>query len=202
MLVDPGVVARLDASVLEAFEARSWIFVEFPAFRTVIAGCCWTVERSLAQTPIETDEVSAGLRSPRDSVRVDVAAANSDAGFRTCTGRRRIALPAGSSLPRPFDLTECGAARRRSRIRICRTQQESCVSIPAQAGSRCNRRYSSGAASCDNYRLLLRPSQTTPICFEVFFSLRNRRYRGMPVPPVLWCGRARHSDAESGRSDE
>src|SRR5262249_45056399 len=92
VLVDPGVVARLDASVLEAFEARSGIFVEFPAFRTVIAGCCWTVERSLSQTPIETDEVSAGLRSPRDSVRVDVAAANSDAGFWNGVELRKFRL--------------------------------------------------------------------------------------------------------------
>src|SRR5262245_59220738 len=81
VLIDPGLVARLDASVLEAFKARSGIFVEFPAFRTVVAGCSRTVKRSLAQAPVEADKMSAGLRPPRDSGAVDVAAANSNAGF-------------------------------------------------------------------------------------------------------------------------
>src|SRR4029453_2313977 len=96
VLVDPGVVARLDAPVLEAFKPRPGIFVELPALGTGVSGCFRTIERSLAHASIKADEVSAGLRPPRDSVRVDVAAANPDAGFRNSVelGKFRLRVKA------------------------------------------------------------------------------------------------------------
>src|SRR5262245_5808263 len=59
VLVDPGVVARLDALVLEAFKTRAGILVELPTLRAVIAGCGRTIERSLAQAAVEADKMSA-----------------------------------------------------------------------------------------------------------------------------------------------
>src|SRR5262245_12212777 len=54
VLIDPGVVARLDALVLEALKSRARISVELPAFGAMIACCVGTVERSLAEAPVET----------------------------------------------------------------------------------------------------------------------------------------------------
>src|SRR4029078_4957589 len=82
VLIDPGVVARLDAFILEALKPGARISVEFPAFGAVIARCAWPVERSLAQTPIETHEVPARFRTPRNTVGVNVTTTNSDARFR------------------------------------------------------------------------------------------------------------------------
>src|SRR5262245_2213679 len=59
VLVYPGVVARLDALLLEAFKTRAGILVELPTLRAVIAGRGRTIERSLAQAAVEADKMPA-----------------------------------------------------------------------------------------------------------------------------------------------
>src|SRR5215467_6779814 len=56
VVVHPGVVARLRASVLEPLEGRSWVLVGGKAFGTVVAGGGGPVERTLALAPVEADE--------------------------------------------------------------------------------------------------------------------------------------------------
>src|SRR5215831_3960156 len=56
VVVHPGVVARLGAPVLEAFEGRSRVLVGGKAFGTVVAGRARPVERTLALAPVEADE--------------------------------------------------------------------------------------------------------------------------------------------------
>src|SRR6478752_2740109 len=68
VLIDPGVVARLDALVLEALKSRARISVELPAFGAMIACCVGTVERCLAEASVETHKVSARFRTPRNTV--------------------------------------------------------------------------------------------------------------------------------------
>src|SRR6202030_1311562 len=60
VLVDPGVIARLGGVIADAFEARARIFVERPAFRTLIAGGVRTVERAFAFAAVEAAEMAAG----------------------------------------------------------------------------------------------------------------------------------------------
>src|SRR5207248_2766194 len=75
-LVDPGVVARLDAALIKhALELRPGERVERPALRAVRAGGVRSVERAFAFAPIEAREVAARERSPEDALAVDVAAA-------------------------------------------------------------------------------------------------------------------------------
>ena len=57
VLIDPGVVARLGAGVLEPLEARARILVEGEAFGAVIAGGVRPVQRTLALAAIEADQV-------------------------------------------------------------------------------------------------------------------------------------------------
>src|ERR1700685_3076475 len=80
VLVDPGVIARLGRGIADAFEARARIFVESPAFRTMIAGGVGPVERAFAFAAIEAAEMAAGQRYPDHAFTVDVAAARAEAG--------------------------------------------------------------------------------------------------------------------------
>src|ERR1017187_4906465 len=57
VLIDPGVVARLDAGLGHVGEARAGQAVETPAFRTVIAGRRGAVERTAALAPVEAAQV-------------------------------------------------------------------------------------------------------------------------------------------------
>src|SRR5262249_52335076 len=82
VLVDPGVVARLSAIVVETLEARAGILVEAEAFRAVVAGRLRAVHRALALATIEADQVSARSRPPHHAVLVDVAAADAEGGQR------------------------------------------------------------------------------------------------------------------------
>src|SRR5262245_13565501 len=56
VLVHPGVVARLCGSVFEALEARARVLVVREPFGAVVASCGGSIERTLAFTPIETDQ--------------------------------------------------------------------------------------------------------------------------------------------------
>src|SRR3984885_12509500 len=78
VLIDPAVVARLGAVVADALEAGARIFVERPAFRAMIAGRFWAVERALAFRAMEAAEVAAGERHPDHALAVDVAAARAE----------------------------------------------------------------------------------------------------------------------------
>src|SRR4051812_36645146 len=80
VLVNPAVVARLGAVLADAIEARSWILVERPALRAVIAGRLRSVERPLAFAPVETADVAACERNPHHALAVDIAAARAEAG--------------------------------------------------------------------------------------------------------------------------
>src|SRR6185312_7934084 len=76
VLIDPGVIARLGAVITDPIKAGSRIFVESPAFWTMVAGCLRTVERALAFPPIEAREMTARQRGPNHPIAVNVAAAN------------------------------------------------------------------------------------------------------------------------------
>src|SRR5688572_21724756 len=52
VLVDPAVIARLDALVGSADEPRTRITIEAPAFGAVVAGRAWTVQRAFALAPV------------------------------------------------------------------------------------------------------------------------------------------------------
>src|SRR5262249_59430174 len=80
--VNPGVIARLGASVLEALEGRPRIFVGREAFGAVVARRSWPIERTLALAPVEADERAVRARPPNDAGLVDVAAAHANAFFR------------------------------------------------------------------------------------------------------------------------
>src|SRR5260221_4519792 len=53
VLVDPGVIARLGAGVGEAFETGAGLFVERPAFRTMVSCGGRAVERAFALAAVE-----------------------------------------------------------------------------------------------------------------------------------------------------
>src|SRR5215475_13664614 len=59
VLIDPGVIARLGAIITDPIKAGSRIFVESPAFWTMVASCLRTVERPLTLAPIEACEMAA-----------------------------------------------------------------------------------------------------------------------------------------------
>src|SRR3984957_12427553 len=80
VLVDPGVIARLGGVIADAFKARARIFVERPAFRTMIAGRLRPVERAFAFAPVKTAEMAARERHPDHAFTVDVAAARAKTG--------------------------------------------------------------------------------------------------------------------------
>src|ERR1051326_1863287 len=56
VLIDPGVVARFGAVIAEAGEARARVFVERPAFRTMLAGRGRAVERAFTLAAVEAAE--------------------------------------------------------------------------------------------------------------------------------------------------
>src|SRR5262245_58563947 len=56
VVVHPGVVARLSASVLEALESRSRVLVVRETFGAVVAGGSGPIQRTLALAPVEADE--------------------------------------------------------------------------------------------------------------------------------------------------
>ena len=85
VLVDPGVVARLGASVFEAFEARSGILVERPS----PPGNDCRLRVGPLSGPLHLRrskliKVAARARAPEHAVLVDVAAADADAWLRHC----------------------------------------------------------------------------------------------------------------------
>src|SRR5262249_1316808 len=81
VLVDPGVVARFDASGF-TLEARTRIAIERPTLGAVVAGRGRTVERALALAAIEAHQAAVRGRAPDDAVLVDVAAADAVALLR------------------------------------------------------------------------------------------------------------------------
>src|SRR5580693_1499585 len=92
VLVDPGVIARLGRVIADAFKTRARIFVERPAFRTMIAGCVRAVERAFAFAAIEAAEMAAGERHPDHAFTVAIAAARAKTGRRDIVdfGKRRL----------------------------------------------------------------------------------------------------------------
>src|SRR5207244_5351718 len=82
VMIDPGVIARLGARVLEPFEARARIFEIREALRAVVAGRVRAVQRVLAFLAIESDQAAVRARAPEHAVPVDVSAANADAFLR------------------------------------------------------------------------------------------------------------------------
>src|SRR5487761_531874 len=93
MLVDPGIVARFGAVRADAAEARSRILIERPALRAHIPGRrLGTVERPLALANIEAAEIAAAERHPDYPLRVDVAAARTEARLRNCEELRQLRL--------------------------------------------------------------------------------------------------------------
>jgi hypothetical protein len=59
VLIDPGVVARFRAILLDAFEARTGIGMEAPTLGAVIAGGFRPVQRPLALAAVEAAQVTA-----------------------------------------------------------------------------------------------------------------------------------------------
>src|SRR5262249_7052662 len=109
VLVYPAVVARLDAVIADAVEARARILVELPALGAVIAGGLRPVERALAQAAVEAADVAAREGDPHHALRIDVAAAHAEARHRHVVdlGERRLRrIGAGS---KPHDRTGVGA---------------------------------------------------------------------------------------------
>src|SRR5262249_47138814 len=92
VVIDPTVVARLGAGVLEAVEARARIPVVREAFGAVIAGRLRAVERGLAPATVEADERAVRARPPQDAVLVDVAPAHADAFLRNRVELRQLRL--------------------------------------------------------------------------------------------------------------
>src|SRR5262249_6983241 len=92
VLVDPGVIARFDASIFKAFEAPAGILVELPPCRAVIAGRLRTVERPFAEAAVETGKMSARFRAPGNAIRVDVTAADADSRLRHGEELRQLRL--------------------------------------------------------------------------------------------------------------
>src|SRR6266480_3862266 len=68
VVVDPGVVARLGASVLKTFEARPRILVVCESLGAVIAGRIRPIERTLALAPVEADQSAIRARPPQHPV--------------------------------------------------------------------------------------------------------------------------------------
>ena len=93
VLIDPAVIARLDAFVGAADEAGAGIPMEGPAFGAVIAGGRRAVQRAFALAPVERAEMAAAERHPDDAVAVDVGAARcrSPASARVNTSASAVA---------------------------------------------------------------------------------------------------------------
>src|SRR5262249_30353823 len=92
VVIDPTVVARLGAGVLEAVEARARISVVREASGAVIAGRLRAVERGLAPATVEADQRAVRARPPQDAVLVDVAPAHADAFLRNRVELRQLRL--------------------------------------------------------------------------------------------------------------
>src|SRR5262249_25864259 len=75
VLVDPGIVARLGAGVLQTFEARPRVLVNRASLWTVIAVRVRPIERTLALAPVEADQSAIRAGPPQHPVLVNVAAA-------------------------------------------------------------------------------------------------------------------------------
>src|SRR5438093_10411248 len=71
--IDPGVVARLGASILHIPQLWSGELIERPAFGTMRAGCCRSVQ-NLALATIKTSKMAARERCPIDTIGIDIAA--------------------------------------------------------------------------------------------------------------------------------
>ena len=78
MLVDPSVIARLGAILLEALESRPGKTVVGKAFRAMVARRGRAVERALALSAVEADETAVRARSPDHAILVDIATAQAD----------------------------------------------------------------------------------------------------------------------------
>src|SRR5690606_1588811 len=68
VLIDPGVVARLDTLLGQALEAGAGESVEAPALGAMVAGRFRPVQRTFALAPVERSQVSAAERDPDDAV--------------------------------------------------------------------------------------------------------------------------------------
>src|ERR1700759_4634427 len=90
VLIDPGVVARLDARLRQACEARARKSKEAPTLRTVIAGCFGAVQWPLAFAAVETAQMTAAQRHPDDAVAIDVGSAHTEAGQRHVEDLREL----------------------------------------------------------------------------------------------------------------
>src|SRR5262249_36161749 len=64
VMIDPGVVARLRARVLEPFEARPRILEERESLRAMVAGRVRPVQRVLAFLAMEADQAAVRARAP------------------------------------------------------------------------------------------------------------------------------------------
>src|SRR5439155_24838591 len=75
--IDPDIVGVLRTSGIGyALELRSRVFIQRPAFGTVLAGCCSrSVERALAFAPVEAGEMSARKCWPNDAIGIQIYAA-------------------------------------------------------------------------------------------------------------------------------
>src|SRR5262249_21799110 len=91
VLIDPGVIARLDAGGL-TLEARARVTVERPALRAVVAGGGRTVERAFALAAVEAHQAAIRGRAPEHTVLVDVATTNAVALLRHVVDFRQFGL--------------------------------------------------------------------------------------------------------------
>src|SRR5262249_3494323 len=82
VLIDPAVVARFRAVVANAFESRARMLGEGPSFRTLVASRLRAIQRALALAAIEASKVAARKRYPDDTLAIDVATADAEAGSR------------------------------------------------------------------------------------------------------------------------
>src|SRR4030095_12660413 len=91
-LIDPGVVARLCAVLSDPLKAGTGILIKRPALRAVVTGGFWSVERSLAFSPVEAGEMAAREGRPDNSLLVDVGAADAETRQRHVVdfGERRL----------------------------------------------------------------------------------------------------------------
>src|SRR5262249_33844845 len=77
-LIDPGVIARLGAVLSDTVEAGAGILIDRPTFRTMVAGRGRPVEWALAFAAVQAAAGTARQRRPDHTVRIDIAAADSD----------------------------------------------------------------------------------------------------------------------------
>src|SRR5439155_5756218 len=75
--IDPDIVGVFGTSRIgHALELRSRVFVQRPAFRAVLAGCCSRpIERALAFAPVEAGEMSARKCCPNHAIEIQIDAA-------------------------------------------------------------------------------------------------------------------------------